>query len=96
MKSTDVGVLWCAKAIPNRQNGWSYPRAVERHLRALTADKCVLQQFGGLSSWGLRLDLDPVTRPHVLGDAWLLPFVKDAFDVTILDPPYVSIRKPSP
>jgi hypothetical protein len=52
----------------------------------------VLQLFGGLSRWGTRLDVDPVTRPHVRGDAWLPPFVRDAFDVVILDPPYVNIN----
>jgi hypothetical protein len=39
------------------------------------------------------MDIDPVTKPHVLADAWLPPFVKNAFDVVILDPPYVSINQ---
>jgi hypothetical protein len=93
MARVDVGVLWCAKAAQNRANGWSYPRAVERRLREITTGKRVLQQFGGLSSWGVRLDLDPVTRPHIIGDAWMPPFRKDAFDVAILDPPYVSMNQ---
>lgn len=53
----------------------------------------MLQQFGGLSKWGVRMDIDRITRPDVLADAWLPPFVKDAFDVVILDPPYVSINQ---
>jgi methylase of polypeptide subunit release factors len=32
-------------------------------------------------------------RPHVLADAWLPPFVKNAFDVVILDPPYVAMNQ---
>ena len=53
----------------------------------------MLQLFGGLSTWGVRMDIDPVTRPHVRADAWLPPFVKDAFDVVILDPPYAGINQ---
>lgn len=39
------------------------------------------------------MDIDPVTRPDVRADAWLPPFVKNAFDVVILDPPYLSINQ---
>jgi hypothetical protein len=35
----------------------------------------------------------PLTRPHVIGDAWLPPFRQDAFDVVILDPPYLGINQ---
>lgn len=49
--------------------------------------------FGGLARWGTKLDIDPVTRPHVIGDAWMPPFRKDAFDVVILDPPYLTINQ---
>lgn len=86
-------MLWCSNQRSGRSNGWSYPPGVERHLRALTDGKNVLQLFGGLSRWGTKLDIDPTTRPHVLGDAWMPPFRKDAFDVVILDPPYVSINQ---
>jgi hypothetical protein len=88
-----VSVLWCGNARSGRANGWSFPARVERHLRTLTAGKTVLQQFGGLARWGVKVDIDPLTRPHVLADAWLLPFVKNAFDVVIIDPPYHSINQ---
>jgi hypothetical protein len=39
------------------------------------------------------MDIDPITRPDVFADAWLPPFVKDAFDVVIVDPPYISINQ---
>jgi len=74
-------------------NGWTFPKTVERHLRALTAGQSVLQLFGGLAQWGMRLDIDPATRPTVIGDAWLPPFRRDAFDVVILDPPYVNVNQ---
>lgn len=88
-----VEVLWCSNARAGRSNGWSYPPAVERHLRELTKGKTVLQLFGGLSKWGVTLDIDPTTRPQVRGDAWLPPFKMNAFDVVILDPPYVTINQ---
>ena len=88
-----VGVLWCGNNRTGRSNGWSFPPAVDRHLRALTAGKKVLQLFGGMARFGLKLDIDPRTRPQVLGDAWMPPFKKDAFDVVILDPPYSAINQ---
>lgn len=88
-----VEVLWCSNQRSKRSNGWSFPPNVERHLRGLTDGKRVLQLFGGLSRWGLRIDIDPVVKPDVLADAWLPPFVRDAFDVVIIDPPYVSINQ---
>src|SRR5205823_5072864 len=47
----------------------------------------------GLAKWGVRIDIDPLTRPHVIADAWLPPFVENAVDVVILDPPYVSMNQ---
>lgn len=95
-----VEVLWC----PNpsgarvtvarggaRRTGWSFPRAVERRLIEDCAGKTVLHLFGGQSRFGTRLDVDPATRPHVIGDAWLPPFRRDSFDVVILDPPYIHL-----
>lgn len=89
----NIGVLWCSNQRSGRSNGWSFPPGVEKHLRQLTDGKRVLQQFGGHARWGVKLDIDPSTRPDVIGDAWLPPFGKDAFDVVILDPPYVSINQ---
>lgn len=93
MPRPPVDVLWCSNQRSGRSNGWSFPPAVDRHLRELTSGKRVLQLFGGLSKFGVKLDIDPSTRPHVRGDAWLPPFRKDAFDVVILDPPYVAINQ---
>jgi hypothetical protein len=90
----DVGVLWCGNQRQrSRRNGWTFPAAVGRHLRTLTAGKRVCQLFGGIATWGVRLDIDPAVKPHVRGDAWLPPFRKDAFDVVILDPPYTHINQ---
>jgi hypothetical protein len=86
-------ILWCPNHRRKKVNGWAYPPAVGRLLQTLTHGKRTVQLFGGRSSWGVRLDLDRRTRPHVEGDAWLPPFVKDAFDVAILDPPYIHLNQ---
>jgi hypothetical protein len=85
--------LWCPNARHGSANRWSYPRPVEKLLRTLTEGRSVLQLFGGLSKWGTTLDIDPTTRPHVRGDAWLPPFLMNSFDVVVLDPPYFGINQ---
>jgi len=59
----------------------------------MTAGKRVCHLFGGLATFGCRCDIDATVRPDVLSDAWLPPFVQDAFDVVILDPPYYNINQ---
>lgn len=85
-------VLWCSSQRKGAGNGWKYPPAVERQLRADFDGKRILQLFGGRSNWGVRMDVDPLVRPEVLGDAWLPPFAQNSFDVVILDPPYVHLN----
>jgi hypothetical protein len=85
-------VLWCSNQRRGRSNGWCFPPAVRRRLILDTAGKSVLQLFGGLSTFGTRLDIDPLVRPDVIGDAWLPPFARDSFDVVILDPPYFHLN----
>ncbi len=89
MKRTyPVDVLWCSN---QGGDGWSFPGNVRRQLERDTAGKSVLHLFGGRATFGTRLDVDPLTRPDVLGDAWLAPFGRQSFDVVILDPPYRRI-----
>jgi hypothetical protein len=85
--------LWCSNNRVGASNRWSYPPAVEKKLRSITAGRTVLQLFGGLSRWGVTLDIDPLTRPLVRGDAWMPPFLMNSFDVVILDPPYAGINQ---
>lgn len=82
-------ILWC----PNARNeekraGWSFPSIVEAKIRELCGPGSVLHLFGGRAKFGVRLDIDPATRPHVIGDAWLPPFPMASFDTVVLDPPY--------
>jgi hypothetical protein len=86
-------VLWCSNNRQGRSNGWRFPPKVEKLLIALTAGKRVCHLFGGLASFGTRIDIDPNVRPDVIADAWMPPFARDAFDVAILDPPYLNINQ---
>lgn len=67
---------------------WAFPREVGELLERETAGRSVLQLFGGQASFGVRLDADRATRPHVVGNAFYPPFACGSFDVVIVDPPY--------
>ena len=92
-RTRPVEVLWCSNQRQGTSNRWSFPPRVARLLREEFAGKRICHLFGGLSKFGTRIDIDVSTRPHVIADAWLPPFVKDAFDVVILDPPYIAINQ---
>ncbi len=85
--------LWCPNARQGASNRTSYPPAVEKLLRKITEGRSVLQLFGGLSKWGVTMDIDPTTRPQVRADAWMPPVLMNSFDVVILDPPYYCINQ---
>jgi hypothetical protein len=94
MRRRPVEVLWCS----NRRNepkraGWSFPAAVEKQIRELCGNGSVLHAFGGQATFGIRLDVDAATRPHVIGDAWLPPLKAASFDTVILDPPYHALDR---
>jgi hypothetical protein len=94
MKRTHLHVetLWCGNARKDKGNGWSFPAAVRKRIENDTSGKSVLHLFGGRSTFGTRMDCDPIVRPDVIGDAWLPPFAKESFDVVVLDPPYIHIN----
>lgn len=84
-------VLWCgAKPPRSGKDGWRFPSAVEKLLISECAGLSVLHLFGGLARFGTRMDIDPLTRPDVIADAWMPPFARDSFDVVVVDPPYVG------
>jgi hypothetical protein len=80
------GFLYCR----GYHRTWAFPREVERLLidETVALGKRTLQLYGGLARFGLRLDMDPVTSPSVLGNALFPPFRCKSFDVVIVDPPY--------
>ena len=85
---TPLEIFWCGNLNVPRGEKWSFPPQVDRMLREQFDGKSVLHLFGGHSTFGRRLDIDPSTKPDVIGDAWVPPFKRDSFDVVILDPPY--------
>lgn len=93
-----VEVLWCGTNRPrrkhgNRKNGWSFPPAVRELLLQETQGRTVVHLFGGRADFGIRLDMDPLTNPDFVGDAFLPPFERDSFDVVVLDPPYWRMNR---
>lgn len=59
-----------------------------RQLRLFGGGEKVLHPFGGMAEYGLRVDVNPDLRPHVIADAHFLPFKAEVFDMVIVDPPY--------
>lgn len=96
--SVPVEILWCGTNRPRRKhgrrtNGWSFPPRVRELLLQECQGRTVLHLFGGNADFGVRLDLDPLLRPDVVGDAFLPPFARDSFDVVCLDPPYYKMNR---
>lgn len=85
--------LWCSNHSQGIGNRWAFPPQVDKLLRELTADRRVLQLFGGIAKWGTRIDIDRTVQPHVIADAWLPPFLEGSFDDVIIDPPYYGINQ---
>jgi len=83
-----IDLFWCGNLSEKRGEKWSFPPQVERFLREQCAGRSTLHLFGGKAKFGIRLDMDPITEPDVIGDAFLPPFKPKSFDVVIVDPPY--------
>jgi hypothetical protein len=90
MAAKDCELLWCGSNPKSGKDGWTFPRAVKRCILERTGGGSVLHLFGGMADFGVRMDIDPSTEPHVIGDAWLPPFQRDVFDTVIMDPPYIG------
>lgn len=67
----------------------AFPLYFEQNLvQLLGYPETILHPFGGRAEIGTRVDLDPTLEPDHVADAHDLPFIDDAFDCVILDPPY--------
>lgn len=89
-----TSILWCSGSVGAGRDGWRFPRAVRREIMEFCGSMSVLHLFGGKADFGTRLDIDASTRPDVVGDAWLAPFIfgRDRFDVVVMDPPYTYLN----
>jgi len=67
---------------------WAFPAEVATLIERAAADGSVLHLFGGHATFGLRLDADRATDPHVIGNAFFPPFRCESFDTVVCDPPY--------
>lgn len=83
-------LLWCTPPRTRNGDGWSFPKQVEEVILSECAGLSILHLFGGRARFGVRMDMDPMTQPDVIGDAWLPPFKRDSFDVVLMDPPYIG------
>jgi len=84
IERTFQGIIACR----GYRRTWAFPQEVTEILQRETAGLSVLHLFGGQASWGVRLDADRSTNPHVVGNAFHAPFHCGSFDVVICDPPY--------
>lgn len=75
------------------KRSWAFPAEIERFLidESVGLDRSTLHLYGGLASFGIRLDVNPQVRPHVIGNGLAPPFHCKSFDVVIVDPPYTSL-----
>lgn len=76
------------------QRSWAFPTEIEQLLVSETVEKgkSTLQLYGGMARFGSRLDIDPATRPDVIGNSLYPPFACKSFDVVVVDPPYGDLR----
>jgi hypothetical protein len=71
---------------------WSFPKEIERIVMDETSDGSVLHFYGGNAQFGTRLDMDPKSYPHVIGNALYPPFKCKSFDYVVMDPPYTDLK----
>ncbi len=78
----------------NYRRTWSFPAEIEHILleNTIALDKTVLHLYGGVATFGTRIDVDPIVRPDVLGNALFPPFKCKSFDVVVIDPPYEDLK----
>mgnify|MGYP001588593321 CR=1 FL=1 len=76
----------------NYKRTWSFPKEIERIIMDETSDGSVLHLYGGNAQFGVRLDMDPKSHPHVLGNALYPPFRCKSFDYVVMDPPYTDLK----
>ena len=88
-----LSYCWCLPR-PRRSNKYpgGFPEHFERRLLELLRlnpyDHNILQPFGGMAEYGIKLDIKQEPAPDIIGDAHYLPFRDNGFDLVILDPPY--------
>jgi len=67
-----------------------YPLHFERRLKNILGTENYIHLFSGMSTTGLRIDINPDTNPDVIADVHNLPFMDECFDGAMADPPYTE------
>lgn len=76
---------------PRRANKYKggFPAHFEKKLFELYPSEKILQPFGGMAEYGVRVDIKPEVEPDYVGDAHNLEMFEDnTFDFVLCDPPY--------
>lgn len=76
---------------PRRANKYKggFPAHFEKKLFELYPSQKILQPFGGMAEYGIRVDINPEVKPDFVGDAHNLNMFEDnTFDFVLCDPPY--------
>jgi SAM-dependent methyltransferase len=82
-------IHWQLPRPPRSKYKGGFPLYFEQNLvQLLGYPDEILHPFGGRAELGLRVDINELLEPDVVGDAHALPFDNECFDCVILDPPY--------
>lgn len=82
-------IVWTLPRPPKSKYVGGFPLYFEENLiKLLGYPRAILQPFGGLAEYGIRMDLKPEVNPDIVGDAHDIPYLDQIFDCVILDPPY--------
>ena len=65
-----------------------YPLHFEKRLSEILETDNYLHLFAGMTTTGVRVDLNADVKPNTLADVHFLPFPDDCFDGAMADPPY--------
>ncbi len=76
--------------IPYRVNKILWPEAVNDYLEFMIMGKCLHVCCGRSPLGDVRLDIDTLNSPHIIGDGARLPIASRSFETVLCDPPYNS------
>ena len=67
-----------------------YPLHFEMKLKEILETENYIHLFSGMSTTGIRVDINKEVNPNVIADVHNLPFKSECFDGAMADPPYTE------